>query len=372
VAIYSERHQGSADNQLIGPLWGVALLAAFGWRVAGRQQGPRIVTAVAVAALAALGLGFGHAPYGEIQQPAGMNRIRDIVTVTHFDQLSKELLDAARGHTLYDWKHSDLGMSEGHVPSSAIVCDMTAAGLSPVALEHAIATRRYDLVTSAPFADGPACSGYGKWEANYFWKLNSLINVGYRPNQSRYPGAILERRPGAAPIAALRKLERCFAPYRLGGVLFRIGFGGGFWCQSTPTDPRLTLAEIPASLSVVLTDGVVTSATGSIVITLPRGSGTAAVVVARGQKLDAVGKLVSAAGRERRAVVTFGVRRGTAANAAVRDGIAEQLVDPAEFNGNRLALLATKDSGAQFDFSGLTLKTKGGVVRGAAARRGLP
>jgi hypothetical protein len=373
VAIYSERHQGSADNQLIGPLWGVALLSALGWRVSGRRRGSRIVTGLAVAGLASLGLAFGHAGTGEIQQLAGMNRIRDIVTVTRFDQLSETLRTVARGHTLYDWHHSDLGMRGGHVPSSATVCDLVAAGLSPIALEHAIATRRYDLMTLAPFSEQPACSGFGKWEASYFWKLNALINVGYQPNPSRYPDGVLERRAGAAPIAALRKLERCFAPYRLGGVLFRIGFGGGFWCQSTPTDPRLTLGDIPNSASAVLSDGIVTSATGSIVITLPPGAGTAAVVVATGQqRFDAVGKLASAPGSEGRAVVTFGARRGAAANAAVRDGIAEQSVDPARFDGNRLALLATANSGAQFDFSGMTLKTKGGVARGAVTRRGLP
>ena len=77
VAIYSERHQGSADNQLIGPLWGVVLLAAVGWRVAGRRRGPRVVTGMAVAALAALGLALGNSSDGEIQQLAGMNRIRE-------------------------------------------------------------------------------------------------------------------------------------------------------------------------------------------------------------------------------------------------------------------------------------------------------
>jgi hypothetical protein len=372
VAIYSERHQGSADNQLIGPLWGVALLSALGWRLSGRRRGARIVTGLAVALLASLSLGFGHSASGEIQQLTGMNRIRDMVTVTRFSEVPEELLAAARGHTLYDWLHGDLGMSGRHVPTSAIACDLTAAGLSPIALEHALAARRYDLVTLAPFASGPACSGFGKWEANYFWKLNTLIDAGYRSNPSRYPAEVLERRPGAAPLAAIRKLERCFAPYRLGGVLFRITVGGGFWCQSSPTDPRLTLGDIPDSASAVLTDGVVTSATGSIVITLPPGAGTAAVAMDQGQKLEAVGKLDSAEERERRAVVTFGALRGAAARAAVRDGIAEQSVDPAKFNGKRLAILATANSGAQFDFSGMTLRTKGGVVRGAAARRGLP
>jgi hypothetical protein len=374
VAIYSERHQGSFENQLIGPLWGLALLAAFGWRLSGSRPGARIVTGLAVAVLASLSLGFGNPAAGELLQRTGMNRIREAATIKRFPQIREDLVAASRDHTLYDWYHVDLGMKGDHVPSSAIVCDVTAAGLSPGALERAFVTRRYDLVMMAPpLYHDPSCSGFGKWEANYFWKIDTLIAAGYQSNPRRYAADVLERRPGAAPVAALRKLARCFAPYRLGGVLFRIGFGGGFWCQSTPTDPRLTLGDVPASPSVVLTDGTVTSATGSIVITLPPGSGTAAVVVARGPgEFGTVGKLDSAAGGERRAVVTFGARRGAAADAAVRDGIREQSVDPAKFNGHRLAVLATANSGAQFDFSGMTLKTKGGVVRGAAARRGLP
>jgi hypothetical protein len=371
VAIYSELHQGSFENQLIGPLWGLMLLAAFGWRLSGRRPRARVVTGLAVAVLASLSLGFGNSAEGELTYATGMNRIREAVTIKRFPQIREDLVAASRDRTLYDWYHVDLGMKGGHVPSSWIVCDMTAAGLSPIALERAFVTRRYDLVMMAPYPTHPGCSGFGKWEENYFWKIDTLIGVGYQP--SRYAADVLERRPGVAPVAALRELARCFAPYRLGGVLFRIGSGGGFWCQSTPTDPRLTLGDVPASPSEVLTDGTVTSATGSIVITLPPGSGTAGVAVVRGpQEYDVVGELDSAAGSKRRVVVTLGARRGAAADAAVRAGVAEQAVDPAEFNGHRLAVLATANSGAQFDFSGMTLKTKGGVVRGAAARRGLP
>jgi hypothetical protein len=374
VAIFSQRHQGSTESQLIGPLWGLALLAAFGWRLSGHRLGARIVTGLAVVVLASLSLQFGNSGADEVLKLTGMNRIREAVTITHFPQVREDLLAAARDHTVYDWYHVDLGMEGDHVPSSAIVCDVTAAGLSAGALERDFLTRRYDLVMKAPRPySSRSCAGFGKWEANYFWKLNALIDVGYRPNRRRYAADVLERRPGRAPVATLHELARCFAPYRLGGVLFRIGMGGGFWCQSTPTDPRLRLRLIPLSPSVVLTDGTVTSATGSIVITLPAGSGNAAVAVARGPAdFDVVATLASAAGSKRRAVVTLGTRRGAAANAAVRDGIQEQLVDPAKFNGHRLAVVATAINGAQFDFSGMTLKTKGGVVRGAAARRGLP
>jgi hypothetical protein len=373
VAISSERKQGSGDNQLIAPLWGLGMLAAVGWRVAGRRRGPRVLTGLAVATLGLLGLGFGHPLRAEETVWAGgMNRIRDIVTITRLPEVPKASLDAARGHTLFDWYHSDLGMSDGLVPSSAIVCDVTAAGLSPVALERAMAARRYDLVQLAPFAGQTACSGFGKWEENYFWKLNALIKAGYRQNPARYPAEILERRPGAAPAAAARRLLRCFAPYRLGGVLFRIGAGGGFWCQSKPTDPRLTLGEIPARFSKVLSDGVVTGAAGSLVVTLPAGTGEVMVGADRDGNVEPLAQLTADTARTVRAVVTFGARQGAAAQAAVIDGGAEQAVDVAELEGDRLALLATAKSRARFDFSGLTLRTEGGVVRGAATRRGLP
>jgi hypothetical protein len=373
VAIYSERKQGSGDNQLIGPLWGLALLSALGWRVSGRWRGSRIVTGLAVALLGLLGLGFGH-PFTveETVWAGGMNRIRDLVVVTRLPEVPRASLAAARGRSLYDWYHSDLGMRDGHVPSSAIVCDMTAAGLSSIALEHAIATRRYDLMKLAPFANQTACSGFGKWEANYFWKVNALIKAGYHQNTSRYPPEILERRPGFGPVAAIRKLRGCFAPYRLGGVLFRISFGGGFWCQATPTDPRLTLGDIPAASSKVLSDGVVTGAAGSLVVTLPAGTGEAIVGVDRDGKVQPLAQLSADPARTTRTVVTFGVRRGAAADAAVSEGFTEQPVDPTTLKDNRLTILATAKSRARFDFSGMTLQTEGGVLRGAVTRRGLP
>ena len=331
VAIYSERHQGSLENQLIGPLWGLALLAAFGWRLSGRRPSARIATGLAVAVLASLSLGFGNSATGELLQLAGMNRIREAATIKVFAQIREDVLAASRDHTVYDWYHVDLGMKGGHVPSSGIVCDMTAAGLNPIALERAFVTRRYDLVMMAPFPTHPGCSGFGKWEEDYFWKINTLIAAGYQSNPSRYPADVLERRPGAAPVAALHELARCFAPYRLGGVLFRIGTGGGFWCQSSPTDPRLTLGVVPAEGSETISDGVVVSAIGSLVVTLPPGEGTAGISVHGERGMEyLVAPLSAEPGRVVRTVITFGSRRGARARAAVTDGVKEQHVDLAK------------------------------------------
>jgi hypothetical protein len=369
VAVYSEQKQGADDNHLVGPLWGLALLAALGWRVSGRRSASRIVTGLAVAMLGLLGLGFGHAvTFEETIWAGGMNRIRNIVTVTHLPEVPKSSLAAAQGHTLYDWHHSDLGMRDGHVPSSLTICDLTAGGLSPVAVEQAIAARRYDLIQLAPITKPAACSGYGKWEEYYFWKLNSLIEAGYQANPRRFSPEILERRPGAASAVATRKLLRCFAPYRLGGVLFRIGKGGGFWCQPTPTDPRVTLHKIPSDISEILSDGVVTSVKGSLVVTLPAGTGTVVVGVDSGGGLQPFAQLSADAARTTRTVVTFSSSRGSATNATATN----QRLDPAAFAGGHFAIIATANSQVRLDFSGMTLRTKDGVLRGAVTRRGLP
>ncbi len=71
-------------------------------------------------------------------------------------------------------------------------------------------------------------------------------------------------------------------------------------------------------------------------------------------------------------VVTAGAVRGRAARAAIKRGAKVMRIDPDAVRGGRLSIYATAGSGAVFDFSGMTLRTKDGILRGAVTRRGLP
>jgi hypothetical protein len=374
LAIYSQRKQGSGENHFIGPLWALGLLAALGWRCAGARQTVARAAAVWVLALAAVGFATGRPQVNAfgytLDQP---NRLRGVVTVTHFLEIPPQLLAAARDGTLLDWQHSDLGMHGGHIAQSILICDATAAGQVPANLEREIATRWYDLVQPFPNDLNPACSGMGKWEDGYFWKLDRLIAAGYAPNPSRYPQGILARRSGSRYRTEVRRLMGCFAPYRLGGVLFRLGDGGGFWCQGARTSPRIRLDAIPYNYSELLTDGTITSIRGSLTITMPNGTGQVEAGARRGTKRAVLAALDDATlARPARLIISIGPLAGAEARAAAtrHDKVIE--IDPSVLHGARLSIFATAESGARFDFSRLTVRTEHGVLRGEITRRGLP
>jgi hypothetical protein len=375
LAIYSQRKQGAGENHFIGPLWALGLLAGLGWRCAGANRTVARLAATWVLALAGVGIATG----GPQLDPSGSfaidqsNRLRDVITVSHVKDVPSDLLALARHRTLLDWQHGDLGMRDGHTPQSIAICDITAAGQVPAHLERDIAMRRYDLVRLYPNSLDPACSGNLKWEDWYFWKLNRLIAAGYAPNPRRYPDGILERRTGSQSRAEVRRLAGCFAPYRLGGVLFRLGDGGGLWCQGARTSPRISLDALPLSYSELLSDGTVTAIRGSLTITMPNGAGQVDLAARRGAKRTALAGMDNAAlGRRARLIVSIGPLPADERRAAAKrhDTVAE--IAASALQGARLSIFVTADSGAQFDFSRLAVRTEHGILRGKITRRGLP
>jgi len=96
------------------------------------------------------------------------------------------------------------------------------------------------------------------------------INTGYQPG----PGRLLVRRPG--PNRAAR-LSRCFGPFRLAGMAFRIHKGGGLWCTTASSPAGLRLVGTPAPVSEVLTEQPLRSARGTLTVDL-RGPGATAEV----------------------------------------------------------------------------------------------
>jgi hypothetical protein len=361
---YLQRMQGGHENHLVGQLWGLALVAGLGWRWAGRTVTTRIAAALAVAALALLGVTVGQAR--DLAAP-GVNRVPKVVDVRHVVELSAGAVALARHHTIYDQWYSELGMRGEHVPTSFAACGLAAAGLPATGLERDLATRRYDFVNRFYGYRPQDCSAFGLWEENYFWKLKALIDAGYE-RSLRYP-SLMERRPGGG--AAARRLLACFAPLRAGGALFRIGHGGGFWCQRSPMNPRIVLQETPATLSEVLTDGVVTAIDGTLVVTIPRGTGSVQVSAVRPGRSTRITRIDAVELRHPGSVVvTTGPVNGVAARRAVASGATVKRFDAAVVKGARLSILATAGSHARLDFSGMIIHTKDGILRGAVTDRG--
>jgi hypothetical protein len=350
---YFQRKQGTSVEHHLGYVWGLTLVAAVGWRWAGAAAGPRIVTGSAVAVLLMVGALWGGTGFKAGSAPQVTLNMPELGHMPKQPAFSPDILAVARDHTVYLPLWGPVGIRNDRMPGSyPAVCDLTAAAIPPVWLERALGDRVFDYTYPFPTEDAGECSGNGKWEEGYFWKLNQLMTVGYGPTTLPNGSSFMGKRPESAAAAAAHQLLSCFAPYRLGGVLFRIGKGGGFWCQRTPTDPRLTLGDIPEETSQVLTDGVVTYASGALVVTLPYGSGTATVAALR-------------EGEER----VLGTVTANTSGTVERRAIA---IDSSALKGARLAIYATKGSDARFDFSRLVLHTKDGVLRGAVAKKGLP
>jgi hypothetical protein len=367
---YFQRMQGGHDNHLVGQTWGLMLVAAVGWRWAGHRERSRIAVGSVVAVLAVTGLLFGRSiPPADDHGPGTFSHVPQITAVRRFPDLEPAIAALGyRGGTIYSIFGSDLGMTGDYVPASFAACGLTAAGLSPVGLERDLANRLFSAVLPFDTLASKDCSAFGKWEENYFWKLQRLVAAGYR-HEPRRSAQLLFRRPEDG--AAARRLLGCFAPYRLGGVLFRIGHGGGFWCQAAPSSPRLVLGDVPPNvrLSEVLTDGVVTSILGSVVITLPTGLGAVTAIATRGARAWRVAEIHGyTPGHSQRFVLTTRAPVGSMA----KDGAHVLHFSAQAVREARLSFYATAFSHARLDFSGVVIHTKDGYERGAVTRRGLP
>ncbi|HEX5922442.1 MAG TPA: hypothetical protein VFY45_01330 [Baekduia sp.] len=362
---FFQRKQGADLEHLLGPLWALMLMAALAWRCAGRTARTRFGAGLLLGGLAFLGLGTGG--------PANTGlRLPELVTVEHYRTWPQPLeVLSSHGYSVLEQRFGDAGVQDGIVPPNYSTCDMTAAGLPVTGLERELAERRWLVVVPIGTLGG-YCSGYGKWEERYFWKINRLIAVGYQIG-SQLPYPLLVRQAGPAVDGRLQELLHCFAPYRLAGVLFRIGHGGGFWCQATWTTPRLRLGDIPSPRSQLLTDGTVTSLEGSLVITMPKRAGSVEIGVTKPARDRVLARFdAGAPGAPNGMVVTAGAVRGRAAQTAVARGAQVVRIDPDAVRGGRLSIYATVRSKAAFDFSGMTIHTKNGILRGAVTRRGLP
>jgi hypothetical protein len=259
--IYFRRKQGGADNQFLGVVWATGLLAAALWGLARRWRPAAWTAAVMVVVGFALVSPMRSALEGRrIIVPPLKN---DVET---WPQVAPDLLAYARTHTIYTEGRADLNVASHREVSPNLYnfVDLLAAGEQPKALVNRFLDRHFDAVSLfAPGTDTYA-SAYGKWEENYLWKLNQVIAARYEARPGTPAGLLVRKRgPEADPW-----MRTCFGPFEAGGVPWRIGLGGGFWCQAEAGGP-LQMRGTPSSATQVRTQAPLRRASGQAVLTVP-------------------------------------------------------------------------------------------------------
>jgi hypothetical protein len=359
AAVRERWNIGAAQNQDLGFVWGATLLGVLGYRVARRTPATR---QLALAPVLLVLVGSQAISNGTLRLPGTGHRLalpgfaRDVAPLPlrphagWSGDVPPQLAAYARSRHVYHPDVSDLSVRSGEVyPSAANLLGDLYVGHEPAYLARAILDRRFAAVWlfSPKQVAHPLTSGNGAYEENYLWKLNQAMLLEYRPSPT-VPDAGRARIAGPDPAPWLR---RCWGPYRVDGIVLQQHRGGGFWC---PAGSALRLFRTPAALSEVRTTAPLRSAAGWLVVTLPRHRGgfEAALRTGTHAEWSAAGRLV--AGDRLRVVVRTarGSRTTTVPGHSARLAVGAGPLP----TGTRLALAATRGSGARFDLSRLALR----------------
>jgi hypothetical protein len=265
AAIYFRQKAGAEQNHYIGVDWGLALLAAL---ALGRAQRSPVRGALADAVVA------GAAMVAVVGTLSASARFDFGLQHVKFASVPADLRAVAQRETLYHPVYSELSTPRTHqvyVPADNLVA-VLAAGYQPKGVARDLLARRFDSVVPFRTALAPIfdyydayASGFGRYEENYLWKLDAIIDAGYQAAPG-YPAGVLIRRPG--PNLASR-FGGCFGPFTLGGAQFDIRGGGGLWCQPSGAPQGIEMRGSPAPISRLVSGGPV-SPMGSLTITATR------------------------------------------------------------------------------------------------------
>ena len=263
AAAYFRRKQGGSDNQFLGAVWAAGLLGGLLWSIAGATL--RRSVAASLVVLAFLVVGWRAS---DPQPGTDGVAVRPLHQVAAVGPVPPLLLQLADQGLLYLPIYSDLNVRKQRViyPNHFNLVDLLAAGSQPLALVRAIEDRRFTFVL--PWLDAPVYAAYtsahGKWEENWLWKMNQVIAARYATSRTVPP--LLEPQPG--PERAVWQ-RRCFGPFTLAGTHWRIGRGGGFWCN--PASGLVTQRGTPTPTTELRTDGAVDGLRGLLRLRLAVG-----------------------------------------------------------------------------------------------------
>jgi hypothetical protein len=274
-AIYFRRLVGAEDNQFLGVMWALALVAAAAWRCAGAS--PR-GAAAGLAVLAILAVSTALPAHSALSL-----RRNAWIPKAHVHTVPSDVRAFARRHDTYNAFFSDLGVPDRKVVYQhyQALQDLLWGGRQPGRLVMDLLNRRIEVAYLMP-ADLDS-AGAGRWEEGWFWKLDEVIRHKYvrDPSTPRLIGASgrLEhgwrRRPGPDPAPWL---AGCFGPFELAGHEFRISTGGGLWCVPAPGTNQIEMRGTPAALTVLQTSSPVERIGGELGVSLPARSGAWRIV----------------------------------------------------------------------------------------------
>jgi hypothetical protein len=235
--------QGGGSNQLIGAVWGMALiLAALLGTGAAWQRRATAFAASVLLLLASVGPVPAFAARKELAVPKLVLRQR-------WSEVPAELVAAQeRGLNVFDWNWPSLSVVESGTkpPGLGSIAELGAAGYMPRWFVRNVIQGRYDLIRPyvTPSIAELFASGFGQRDAALLWKINYVINAGYEPVHDFRQGVTFYR-PGPR-LTDVQWLASCFAPYRAGSLDIVVRRGGGLWCA---TGGALTLKDAPGPAS---------------------------------------------------------------------------------------------------------------------------
>jgi hypothetical protein len=264
LAVYFRRKQGGSDNHFLGAIWAAGLLGGLLWSVAGASLRRSVAASLVVLAFLVVGWRTASDPlpgnHGVVVRPLHM--------VADVGPHSPVLLRLADSGLVYMTMFGDLNVRKQRViyPNYYNYVDLLAAGSQPLALVRAFEDRRFAFLEPVPETPENAeyTSAHGKWEENWLWKVNQVIAARYLPSRRVVP--LFEPRPG--PERAVWQ-RACFGPFTLAGTDWRIGHGGGFWCN--PASGLVTQRGTPAPTTELRTDGAVDGLRGLLRLKLAVG-----------------------------------------------------------------------------------------------------
>jgi hypothetical protein len=273
-AVYFRGLQGAEDNQFLGVLWTLALLTGAAWRCTGATREGQLAASAVVAVLAASTFLPAHSPLS-LRRNAWIPKA-DVATVP------ADVRAFARSHDVYNAFYSDLGVHDRRrvYQHYQALQDLLWGGRQPGRLLQDILGRRIEYVYEIPVG---LDSAGGRWEQNWFWKLDQVIALKYARaagtplliGASGAPEHAWQRRPGPDPAPWI---DRCFGPYVLAGRSFRIAQGGGLWCLPRRGGQTISMRGTPAATTELRTVKPVAGMRGELDVALPQRSGAWRIV----------------------------------------------------------------------------------------------
>jgi hypothetical protein len=257
AAVYFRRKQGTADNQFIGVTWALGLLACALWSLAGRTTVQRVLAGAVALPFFALTLADGlHQKL--LDQGVRVPALRQTLDVRDIRETQPKLVELAESGLVWQADYADLNVptQDKIFPTYYNFADVLAAGEQPRWLLSHWLDRKFLYTSIIDPVNEPYPSAFGKFEENYLWKINQIIQARYKPDPGADP--LLVRRPGPEPA---RWMRQCFSPFDVAGVSWRIRRGGGFWCQ--PGDGQLRMRGSSQPRAELLTTEDVESIRGT-------------------------------------------------------------------------------------------------------------